>query len=115
LRLEASPFTRPDRTIGIPSQFLPRRLLRDDLASLPGPALADWTLEPILPTLGERKNCYREKPEIVAELTETMAKTVAQGRSTPGPRQENDVPVHWRRFLQANPRPDSAAKGTAKL
>ena len=47
-------FIEDDRTIGIPSEFLPARLLRNNLASLQGPALRDWTLEPILPTLGDR-------------------------------------------------------------
>jgi len=47
-------FIEDDRTVGIPSEFLPARLLRNNLASLQGPALKDWTLEPILPTLGDR-------------------------------------------------------------
>ncbi|MFM7180582.1 MAG: sulfatase-like hydrolase/transferase [Verrucomicrobiales bacterium] len=42
------------RTVGIPSEFLPARLLKNNQASMPGPALADWTLEPILPTITER-------------------------------------------------------------
>ncbi len=46
-------FVENDRTAGIPSVFLPRKLLRENQASLPGPALEDWTLEPILPTLGD--------------------------------------------------------------
>ena len=37
-----------------PSEFLPARLLRNNQASLQGPALKDWTLEPILPALGDR-------------------------------------------------------------
>jgi len=47
-------FIENDRTQGIPSEFLPARLLRDHQASLPGPALPGWTLEPILPALAER-------------------------------------------------------------
>ena len=47
-------FIEDDRTVGIPSEFLPARLLRNNLASLQGPALKGWTLEPILPTLGDR-------------------------------------------------------------
>ncbi len=43
-----------DRTQGIPSEFLPPRLLRDNQASLQGPALSGWTLEPILSALGDR-------------------------------------------------------------
>lgn len=47
-------FIENDRTVGIPSEFLPPRLLTNHLASLPGPALKDWKLEPILPTLADR-------------------------------------------------------------
>lgn len=47
-------FIENDRTAGIPSEFLPRALLRDHLASMPGPALKDWKLENILPALGQR-------------------------------------------------------------
>jgi len=47
-------FIEDDRTAGIPSEFLPARLLGNNQASLQGPALAGWTLEPILPTLGDR-------------------------------------------------------------
>lgn len=49
--------------------------------------------------LGETKNLWSEKPELVAELTATMTRLVDSGRSTPGANQENDVPVRWRRFL----------------
>lgn len=47
-------FIENDRTVGIPTEFLPQEYFKGHLASLQGPALADWTLEPILPTLGER-------------------------------------------------------------
>ncbi|HEY3322646.1 MAG TPA: sulfatase-like hydrolase/transferase [Planctomycetota bacterium] len=47
-------FIENDRTIGMPTEFLPKRLLKNNLASLPGPALKDWPLEGILPALGDR-------------------------------------------------------------
>jgi arylsulfatase A len=47
-------FIDNDRTIGIPSEFLPPVLLRQNQASIQGPALKDWTLEPILPALGDQ-------------------------------------------------------------
>ncbi len=47
-------FIEGDRTFGIPSEFLPVRLLQNNQASVPGPALKDWKLEPILPAIGER-------------------------------------------------------------
>ncbi|MCX7824356.1 MAG: arylsulfatase [Verrucomicrobiae bacterium] len=47
-------FIENDRTVGIPSELLPARLLTPHLASLQGPALKGWKLEPILPALGDR-------------------------------------------------------------
>lgn len=47
-------FIENDRTVGIPSEFLAQRLLQKNQASIQGPALRDWTLEPILPALGDR-------------------------------------------------------------
>lgn len=42
--------------------------------------------------LGETKNLWDEKPELVAELTAAMERIVAA--------HPNDVPVRWRRFLK---------------
>jgi arylsulfatase A-like enzyme len=62
-----------DRTLGIPSEYLPAERVRQggggpsefgryggemDLASLPGPAMPEWSFEPILPTLGDRACGY---------------------------------------------------------
>lgn len=49
--------------------------------------------------LGEKNNLWSKQPALVAELTETMNRIVEAGRSNPGPKQTNDVPVRWRRFL----------------
>ncbi len=43
-----------DRTIGIPDSYLAPEKLKNNLASKQGPALRNWNLEQILPTLGER-------------------------------------------------------------
>ncbi len=60
-------FIENNRTVGIPSEFLPARLLKNNQASNQGPALNDWTLEPILPTLGDRAAAFitdaAKKPE----------------------------------------------------
>ena len=61
-------FIEQDRTVGIPGDFLPAHLLTNHQASNQGPALKDWTLEPILPALGER-----------------AAKFIEQEAKTPGP------------------------------
>jgi arylsulfatase A-like enzyme len=47
-------FIQNDRTVGIPSEFLPARMFAKNQASQQGPALADWTFEPILPALAQR-------------------------------------------------------------
>ena len=47
-------FIRNDRTLGIPSEYADPGLFVRNQASQQGPALKDWTLEPILPALGDR-------------------------------------------------------------
>ena len=51
-------FIENNRTVGVPTEFLPLRLLRNHQASKQGPALAGWTLEPILPTLIDRASAF---------------------------------------------------------
>ncbi|MEX2113805.1 MAG: arylsulfatase [Pirellulales bacterium] len=51
-------FIDNDRTIGIPTEFLPAALFENNLASTSGPALADWKLEAILPAMTERACDY---------------------------------------------------------
>ncbi len=43
--------------------------------------------------LGERRNHFAEKPEVVSELKALLEKYKSEGRSTPGAPQQNDVPV----------------------
>jgi len=47
-------FIENDRTVGIPSEYADPKLFARNQASQQGPALKGWTLEPILPTLGDR-------------------------------------------------------------
>jgi arylsulfatase A len=47
-------FIENDRTLGIPTEFLPRESMAKNQASQQGPALKDWKLEGILPALGNR-------------------------------------------------------------
>lgn len=47
-------FIEDRRTIGIPTEFLPARLFQNNQASTQGPALADWSLEPILPAIADK-------------------------------------------------------------
>jgi len=60
-------FIDNDRTVGIPSEFLPQRLLQNNQASNQGPALRDWTLEPILPALGDRAAQFIEREAKTSE------------------------------------------------
>lgn len=53
--------------------------------SLPPVQLYDLDEDP-----GESRNLWEKHPEIVRSLAATLAGLVADGRSTPGPRQEND-------------------------
>jgi len=47
-----------DRTLGIPSEYADLPLFEKNQASIQGPALDGWTLEPILPALGDRAVAY---------------------------------------------------------
>ncbi|MEM1441005.1 MAG: arylsulfatase, partial [Verrucomicrobiota bacterium] len=54
-------FIENDRTVGIPSEFADAALFEKNQASQQGPALPGWTLEPILPTLGDRAEAFIKK------------------------------------------------------
>jgi hypothetical protein len=41
----------------------------------------------------EQKNVYLENPEVVAKLTKELMKIINNGRSTPGKKENNDVPI----------------------
>jgi arylsulfatase A-like enzyme len=45
--------------------------------------------------IGERRNVQGEHPEVVEELRELLTRYVADGRSTPGERQENAGGAEW--------------------
>uniref|UniRef100_UPI003784D224 sulfatase-like hydrolase/transferase n=1 Tax=Prosthecobacter sp. TaxID=1965333 RepID=UPI003784D224 len=47
-------FIENDRTLGIPTEFLPREYMGNNQVSNQGPALKDWKLEGILPALRDR-------------------------------------------------------------
>jgi arylsulfatase A len=51
-------FIENDRTVGIPSTLLPESNLVKNQASLQGPALPDWKLDAILPTLADRASAF---------------------------------------------------------
>ena len=54
-------FIENNKTIGIPSEFLPADQFKNHLASLSGPALAGWKLEGILPALTDRACAFIER------------------------------------------------------
>lgn len=51
-------FIENDRTVGIPQEYGSPALFEKNMASIQGPALKDWTLEPTLPTLGEKSVAF---------------------------------------------------------
>jgi arylsulfatase A-like enzyme len=51
-------FIENDRTVGIPSEYAAPELFIKNQASQQGPALKGWTLEPILPALGDRATAF---------------------------------------------------------
>lgn len=51
-------FIENEHTVGIPTHYLSQSLIGNNQASKQGPALKDWTLEPILPALGNRAAQY---------------------------------------------------------
>lgn len=63
----------------------------DDMAhkeKLPALQLYDMSVDE-----GEKKNLHAQHPEIVKRLTGKLKQIIADGRSTPGTKQKNDVPV----------------------
>ena len=68
---------------------------------LPGYRDGDWKYIPSNPPqlynlkddLGERVNLAEKNPERVAEMREQLDRVIEDGRTTPGPKQKNDVPV----------------------
>ena len=51
-------FIENDRTVGIPSEWLPPRLCGDNLASHGGPAMPYWHFEQLLPTWARKADRY---------------------------------------------------------
>ncbi len=70
---------------------------------LPEVQLYDLAADP-----AETTNVHSEHPEVVENLTKLLEKYVADGRSTPGPAQNNDAPVDIRKRSLDVPR--SSAK-----
>ncbi|MEM7473776.1 MAG: arylsulfatase [Planctomycetota bacterium] len=60
-------FIENDRTVGIPSEYADAKLFIKNQASQQGPALEGWTLEPILPALGDRASAFIQREAKTAE------------------------------------------------
>ncbi len=54
-------FIQNDRTVGIPQEYGSAELFERNMASIQGPALKGWTLEPTLPTLGDKAVDFIER------------------------------------------------------
>ncbi len=55
--------------------------------------LPDVQLYDLSNDIGETKNVRTDHPEVVARLTKLLEQQIADGRSTPGARQTNDVKI----------------------
>ena len=66
--------------------------------------LPDVQLYDLGTDIAEAKNVQAEHPEIVARLTKLLEKLLAEGRSTPGAKQPNDVPVMLKKPNTETPR-----------
>jgi len=60
-------FIENDYTVGIPSEFLPSRLLGGNLASIGGPAMPYWHFEQLLPTWARKADLYIRERAATAE------------------------------------------------
>jgi len=60
-------------------------------------ALPDTQLYNLRADLAEAKNVHAENPEVVARLTKLLEQYIANGRSTPGAKQANDVAIQIRK------------------
>lgn len=60
-------FIENDRVVGIPSEFLPSRLIGDNQASLSGPAMPYWHFEQLLPTWAKKADQYVGQRAAAAE------------------------------------------------
>lgn len=60
------------------------------VAELPPQQLFDLKAD-----IGEKTNVTADQPQIVSQLTNELATLINNGRSTPGPKQSNTVPVQW--------------------
>ncbi len=60
-------FIEDDRTVGVPSEFIPERLMAPNLASWRGPAMPYWHFEQLLPTWAKRADAYISERAAAAE------------------------------------------------
>jgi len=60
-------FIENDRTVGIPTEFLPSRLVGANLASYSGPAMPYWHFEQLLPTWAKKADGYIRDRAAAAE------------------------------------------------
>jgi arylsulfatase A len=60
--------------------------------------LPDTQLYDLSVDVAEKKNLHAEKPEMVATMTKLLEKYIANGRSTPGLKQNNDVEILIRKI-----------------
>ena len=83
----------------------------------PGSGATDGTkphLYDLSADIGEKTDLAAKHPEEVKRLTELMEKFVADGRSTPGEKQKNDVTIQILKKAKADPPPKKDAPAAPK-
>jgi arylsulfatase A len=66
--------------------------------------LPDTQLYNLNAEIGETNNLQADHPEIVARMTKLLEQIVANGRSTPGPTQTNDIAIKLRKETVTKPK-----------
>ncbi len=82
---------------------------RVDTSEMPSVQLFDLSADP-----GEKNNLALEEPERVAAMTKALKKAINDGRTTPGPKLENDVPITIIKTVPKSAKPKGKAKASKK-
>lgn len=82
---------------------------RFDTSKMPPIQLFDLSQDP-----GEQTNLAEKYPDRVASMQESLEKAINDGRTTPGPKLENDVPITIMKTVPKPSKPGNKAKAKKK-
>ena len=69
--------------------------------------LPDTQLYDLETDIAEQHNVQADHPEVVKELTDLLKRYVEEGRSTPGPKLQNDAHIQLRKKVQPSTNPSA--------